>query len=51
MEKPWRVLKNPWLVFKFLAGKGMLAWMPDRPYLKLLYRAVVGKPLNLENFE
>lgn len=49
MEKPLRVFKNPWLVFKFLAGKGWLNWVPDKPYLKLLYRAVVGKPLNLEN--
>lgn len=43
MEKPFRVFKNPWLVFKFLAGKGLLDSMPDEPYLRLMYRATVGR--------
>lgn len=35
--------------FKFMARKGMMNWMPDKPYLKLMFRAVTGKRLNLHN--
>ncbi len=49
MNKPLRVFRNPWLVFKFLAGKGLMDWMPDETYLKLMYRASTGKRLHLDN--
>ena len=32
-----------------LEKKGLLRWMPDELYLKLVYRARVGKKLNLKN--
>ena len=49
MEKPLRVFRNPWLIFKFLANKGFMDWMPDEPYLKMMYRASTGKRLRLNN--
>ncbi len=32
-----------------LSARGLLKWMPDRTYLKLLFIARTGKKLNLEN--
>ena len=32
-----------------LIGAGMFNWLPDEPYLKILYRAYMGKRLNLEH--
>lgn len=49
MEKPLRILKNPYLIFKYLSGKGLINWMPDKPYLKLMYRATTGEKLDLKN--
>ena len=49
MNKPLRVFKNPWLIFKFFAGKGFFNWMPDEQYLKCMFRAQIGKSLNLRN--
>ena len=49
MNNPLRVFRNPWLVFKFFAGKGLINWMPDETYLKLMYRASTGKRLHLDN--
>lgn len=49
MEKPLRIFKNPYLIFKFLSGKGLLNWMPDKPYLKLMYRATTGEKLDIDN--
>lgn len=32
-----------------LSARGLLKWMPDRTYLKLLFEARTGKKLNLDN--
>lgn len=32
-----------------LAARGLLNWMPDRVYLRILYKARMGKKLNLKN--
>lgn len=42
-------LHNPYLVFNWLASKHLMDWMDDKTYLKLRYRASLGKKLNLEN--
>lgn len=42
-------LHNPYLVFNWLAAKHLMDWMDDKTYLKLKYRASLGKKLNLEN--
>ncbi len=33
---------------RYLGNRGLLNWMSDKAYLKLLYRSIVGKPLNLD---
>ena len=43
------LLKNPYGIFNFLAVKGLVDWLPDKPYLKLRFRASMGKKLNLKN--
>lgn len=43
------LLKNPYKIFNFLAAKGLFNWLPDKPYLKLRFRASMGKKLNLKN--
>lgn len=43
------VLKNPLILIPYFGSKGLLKWMPDKLYIKLTYRAMVGKKLNLEN--
>lgn len=42
-----RILENPCRLFSFLAMRGLFNWLPDKPYLKLLYRSQMGKKLNL----
>ena len=42
-------LKNPYRVFMLLGDRGLLNWLPDEPYLKLIYRANLGKKLHLDN--
>ncbi len=32
-----------------IATKGLIKWMPDKPYLKLMYWATTGKRLDLKN--
>lgn len=49
MNNPLRIFRNPWLIFKFLANKGWMDWMPDEPYTKMMYQASTGKRLNLDN--
>ena len=43
------LLKNPYGIFNFLAANGLFDWLPDKPYLKLRFRASMGKKLNLKN--
>lgn len=40
---------NPLSYIRPLGSRGLLNWMPDKMYLKLYYRAVFHKKLNLEN--
>lgn len=48
-NKVKRLLENPYRVFSALAVRGWFNWMPDKPYLKLMYRSQMGKKLNLKN--
>ncbi len=40
-------LKNPCRVVQWCSTRGKLKWMPDKLYLKLLYRGCLGKKLHL----
>ena len=44
-----RLLTHPLQIIPPLAGKGLLNWMPDKCLLKLMYKARMGKKLNLKN--
>jgi len=48
-QKIKKLLKNPYKLFVPLGYKGMLGWMKDETYLKLIYRGIIGKKLNLDN--
>ncbi len=43
-----RYFKNPRKLIRALGGRGFFNWLPDRPYLKLVYWGETGKKLNLE---
>ena len=36
-------------IVQYLGSSGLLKWMPDKMYLKLLYRTSMGVKLNLDN--
>lgn len=43
------LLKEPNKSIKILGDKKFFNWLPDKPYLKLLFRAEMGQKLNLDN--
>ena len=45
--KGWAFVKNPYKIIQRLSTTGKLDWMPDKLYLKLLYRGCLGKKLRL----
>ena len=44
-----KYLRSPGLLIPYLGLKGCFTWLPDEAYLRLAYRAVFGKKLDLEN--
>lgn len=44
-----RFKANPYDLFRTLARRGLMKWVPDAPYLKLLYRAHTGRKLNMRH--
>lgn len=44
-----RYIKNPKRIVGALGAHGFFNWLPDKPYLKLVYMTETGKKLNLEN--
>lgn len=49
ISKIRKAVRNPYLVFHYVASRINLKWIPDTAYLKLLYRARTGKKLNMVN--
>jgi len=49
LNKIKKVLKNPWYLVITFAGRGWLNFLSDKMYLKLIYRAKLGKKLDLKN--
>ena len=49
MAKLKEFVKNPFKIANFLAAKHLLDWIPDEPYLKLRFRAVFGRKMDLDN--
>ena len=48
MNKIAKAIRNPFLVYSYAARKGLTDWVPDGPHLKAMYRAELGKRLNLD---
>lgn len=46
-----KVIANPYKVIPYLASKGLLNKLSDKFYLKLMFRARIGKKLNIKNPE
>lgn len=42
-------MKNPMHIFVKLGGWGFFNWMSDETYLKIAFRSLIGKKLNLKN--
>lgn len=42
-------IKNPWHIFYCLGIKGLLNYIPDKIYLKIMYRELLEKKLDLKN--
>ena len=49
MSKIVKLFKNPYRIFLFLAQKNKLNNIKDERYLKLIYRAIMNRKLNLTN--
>ncbi|MEF2093911.1 ATP-grasp fold amidoligase family protein [Bacillus sp. CFBP9009] len=43
------VISNPFKIISFLSSRISLKWIPDEVYLKMLFRARMGKKLNIKN--
>ena len=39
----------PYAIFRNLTYLGLTRWIPDEPYIKIMYRLAMGKKLNLDN--
>lgn len=49
MSKIKKIMKRPVYFLTSPASRGLLNWVPDRIYLKMLYRLWTGEKLNLKN--
>lgn len=49
MNKAMKYLKNPRLIYPFATSKGLTHWVPDEMHLKLMFRAHIGKKLDIVN--
>lgn len=48
-DKIIKLIENPYKIVPYLGDKNLLRWIPDKYYLKLLFRARVNKRLDLKN--
>lgn len=51
MNMEWikSIIKNPNKIIRFIAFRGNLNWIPDKLYLKLIFKGEVGYKLDLNN--
>ena len=49
MNELAKLIKNPYVVFRLPKLQQRMRWLPDAVYLKLVYRALIGRPLNLNS--
>lgn len=44
-----RLKDNPYYIFRALNRRGFLKWLPDKAHIRLMYRARIGKKLDLDD--
>lgn len=44
-----KVFENPYCIFSVLANRGCFSWLPDKMFVKLLFRSQMGKWPNLKD--
>jgi len=44
-----KYIKSPRIIMRSLGNHGLLNWLPDKPYLKLIYWSATGKKLDINN--
>lgn len=49
IQKAGKFVHNPWLAYSYATAKGLTKWVPDKPHLKMMYRATIGYWPDLEN--
>ena len=49
MNELAKLIKNPYVVFRLPKLQQRMRLLPDAVYLKLVYRARIGRPLNLNS--
>lgn len=49
MNELAKLIKNPYVVFRLPKLQQRMRWLPDAVYLKFVYRARIGRPLNLNS--
>lgn len=48
-KKIIKAIRNPGIIIIYLSSKKCLSWLPDSIYLKIMYRCIRHKRLNLKN--
>lgn len=43
------MVKKIYKLIRYLSAKGVLKWMPDKAYIKLMYKSIVNKKLDINN--
>ena len=49
MHKIVKYLKKPSLLYLYLTGRGLFKYIPDDIHLRIVYKAIIGKKLDLTN--
>lgn len=49
MNRIIKYIKNPRRIIAYLGAKGFLNWVEDKNYIKLIFRGIFGKELNLDS--
>ena len=49
MRKIIKILKKPQTIILYLMDKNYLWFLPDSVFIKLKYKLIIGKKLNLQN--
>ena len=49
MKRIMKYIKNPRRIIAYLGAKGFLNWVEDENYIKLIFRGIFGKELNLDS--